>query len=221
MSEIGLDGAFFGSFTGAIAIKKLGVEPLVRPQYSGGSSTYYGMVFVRKNSGIRTAEDMHGKRMVFVDRMTTAGYLLPLSYFKTLGIIDYKKWFKEYYFSGTHEGAINDVLNGIADIGAAKSTIFYQMAKTDSRILQELDVLSTSLHVPANSLAVRDDLPNDVKQALKQQLLDMHQNKEGRMILSAMNIEKFIATSVDDYQPVYDYANSSGFDLSTDYDLNK
>lgn len=213
--DLGLDGAFFGSLTGAVAISKLGVEPLARPQYADGSSTYYGMVFVRKDSGIRSAEDMHRKRMVFVDRATTAGYLLPLNYFKTIGINDYKKWFQEYYFSGTHEGAINDVLNGIADIGAAKNTIFYQMSATDDRVLNELKVLSTSPHVPANSLAVRHDLPDEVKRALKQQLLTIHQSKEGRLILNAMDIDKFIETTVDDYQPVFNYADQSGFDLKT------
>ena len=35
----GLDGAFLGSFTGALAIEKLGLEPLARPQYLDGSST--------------------------------------------------------------------------------------------------------------------------------------------------------------------------------------
>ncbi|MGK2945940.1 MAG: phosphate/phosphite/phosphonate ABC transporter substrate-binding protein [Desulfuromonadales bacterium] len=219
-NDLGLDGAFFGSFTGAVAISKFGVEPLARPQYVGGSSTYYGMVFVRKDSGIKTAEDMHRKRMVFVDKSTTAGYLLPLNYFKTIGINDYKKWFQEYYFSGTHEGAINDVLNGVADIGAAKNTIFYQMSTTDKRILNELEILSTSPHVPANSLAVRHDLPDEVKRALKHQLLTIHQSKEGRLILSAMNIDKFIETTVGDYQPVFDYAEHSGFDLKTYSSLN-
>ena len=218
--DLGLDGAFFGSFTGAVAISKLGVEPLARPQYVGGASTYYGMVFVRKDSGIKTAEDMHRKRMVFVDKATTAGYLLPLNYFKTIGINDYKKWFQEYYFSGTHEGAINDVLNGVADIGAAKNTIFYQMSTTDSRALQELQVLSTSPHVPANSLAVRHDLPGEVKQALKQQLLTMHQSKQGQIILSALGIDKFIETTAEDYQPVFNYAERSGFDLKTYNSLN-
>jgi phosphonate transport system substrate-binding protein len=219
-NELGLDGAFFGSFTGAMAIQKLSVEPLARPRYVGGASTYYGMIFVKKDSGIHTAEDMRGKQMVFVDRATTAGYLLPLAYFKALGITDYKSWFKEYYFSGTHEGAINDVLNGLADIGAAKNTVFYRMAAMDNRLLSELEILETSPHVPANGLAVRHDLDNEIKQALKQQLLTMHQSPEGRAVLGALKIERFIETTADDYQPVLDYAKTIGLDLKTYNYLN-
>ena len=219
-NDLGLDGAFFGSFTGAMAIQKLGVEPLARPQYIGGASTYYGMVFVKKGSGIRTAEDMRGKQLVVVDRATTAGYLLPLAYFKSLGIEDYKIWFEEYYFSGTHEDAINDVLNGRADIGAAKNTVFYRMAAENKQVSKELEILATSPYVPANGLAVRNDLPEELKKNLQRLLLDMHKNSQGREVLDGLTIEKFIETSEADYQPVLDYATSIGLDLETYNYLN-
>jgi len=209
-----LDGAFFGSFTGAMAIQKLGVEPLARPQYVNGASTYYGMVFVRKDSKIRTSQDMRNKRMVFVDRATTAGYLLPLSYFKSLGIDDYANWFREYYFSGTHEDAIHDVLYGLADIGAAKNTVFYRMAETDQRVIEELEILKTSPHVPANGLAMHKDIPEGLKQRLLEKLLTMHQSSKGRSILDGLRIERFINTTAEDYQPVLEYAKSIGLELS-------
>jgi len=212
--QLNLDGAFFGSLTGAMAIKTLQVEPLARPQYRDGTSSYYGMIFVKKGSNIRTAKDMRGKRMVFVDRATTAGYLLPLAYFKETGIADYRSWFSETYFSGTHEDAIYDVLNGLADIGAAKNTVFYRLAKSDKRIVENLEILKTSPHVPANSLAMLKDLPESFKQGLREELLTMHQSNKGREILTGLEIECFIRTSVEDYQPVLDYASSIGLDLS-------
>jgi phosphonate transport system substrate-binding protein len=76
-----LDGAFFGSFTGTLAIQRLNVEPIARPLWVDGKSTYHGHIFVRKDSGIRTVEDMRGKRMAFVERATTAGYIFPLAGF--------------------------------------------------------------------------------------------------------------------------------------------
>ena len=84
----GLDGAFFGSFTGALAQRKLSVEAIARPEYPDGTSTYHGLLFVRKDSGISSVEDMKGKRFAFVDKATTAGWLLPLYYFKTHGVDD-------------------------------------------------------------------------------------------------------------------------------------
>lgn len=211
----GLDGAFFGSFTGALAIKKLGVEPLVRPEYEDGVSTYYGMVFARKDSGIKTARDMKGKVFVFVDKATTAGWLLPLYFFRAQGIRDYRSWFRESYFSGTHEDAINDVLDGKADLGAAKDLVFYRLAKENPRITAELEILATSPKVPANTLAVRPDLDPALKNAIKNSLLAMDQNEAGRRALAQFGARRFIATGAQDYAPVIEYAERIGLDLAT------
>jgi phosphonate transport system substrate-binding protein len=53
-----LGGAFRGRFPGALAIEKLGVEPIARPVWRDGTSTYWGYIFVEKDSGIRGVEDM-------------------------------------------------------------------------------------------------------------------------------------------------------------------
>lgn len=214
-SRLELDGAFLGSFTGAMAIERLSVDPIARPQYLDGASTYFGIVFVKKDSGIRTAEDMRGKRMVFVDRATTAGYLLPLAFFKTLGIADYTTWFSEFYFSGTHEDSILDVLNGLADIGAAKNTVFYRMATTHNQVLEELEILAISPHVPSNGLVVGKDFPPELKKRLQEKLLSLHQTSAGQKVLNELEVELFIKTSKNDYQPVWDYANKIGLNLSS------
>lgn len=217
----GLDGAFFGSFTGALAIKKLGVEPLVRPEYENGVSTYYGMVFVRKDSTIKTARDMKGKVFVFVDNATTAGWLLPLYYFQTHGIQDYRSWFRETYFSGSHEDAILDVLQGRADVGAAKDLVFYRLAKENPRITEELKILATSPRVPANTLAVRKDLDPALKKAITGTLLSMDRKEEGRRALAQFGARRFIATTPRDYAPVIGYAKRIGLDLATYDYVNK
>ena len=208
-----LDAAFFGSFTGALAIKKIGVEPLVRPVWLDGKSTYYGLIFVRKDSNIKDADSMKGKRFAFVDKATTAGWLLPLHYFKENGIEDYRAWFAETYFTGTHEDTIYDVLNGKADIGAAKNTVFDRLAKKDRRLVDELHILATSPEVPANALAVKKTLADSFKTKLKNILLQMDQDEDGRRILSDFGALKFIATTEKDYDPVFTYADRIRLDL--------
>lgn len=216
-NELGLDGAFMGSFTGALAIQKLGVEPLVRPQHVNGTSTYFGLVFARKGSGLGSAESLRGKRMVFVDRATTAGYLLPLAYFKKIGISDYENWFDKFYFSGTHEDAIMDVLNGLADVGAAKNTVYENLVLKDLNHMDKLEILATSPPVPSNALLVKSTFPADFKILLRNKLLTMDQSAAGRKALAEINSTKFIETTVADYQPVLDYATSIGINLA-EYD---
>ena len=208
-----LDGAFFGSFTGALALKKLGVNFLARPEDKDGVSTYFGMVFVRKDSHIKTAKDMKGKRFAFVDRATTAGWLLPIHFFRKLGIKDYRHWFSETYFTGTHDDAIYDVLNKKADVGAAKNTVFYKLAELDSRITNDLEILSTSQHVPENGLAVRPGLDELLVTELKRTLITMDQDPEGKEVLARFGAARFIETTSADYKVVFDFAEHIGLDL--------
>lgn len=208
-----LDGAFLGSFTGALAIKTIGVEPIARPVWLDGTSTYYGMIFVRKDSGIKTAADMRGKRFAFVDKATTAGWLLPLNYFQEIGIEDYPAWFGETYFAGTHVDVIYDVLNGTADIGAAKNTVFYRLAAKDRRLFDELHILTESPKVPANTLAVRKDLDAALKIKLRNILLEMDHDEKGKEILREFEARKFIETTEKDYEPVFIYADKVKLDL--------
>ncbi len=207
-----LDGAFFGSFTYTLAHAHLGVEPLARPEDHDGVSTYYGLIFTRKDSNIGSIHDMKGKVLACVDRATTAGHLLPMAYFKEHGIPDFTSFLKEHYFAGTHEDAIYDVLNKKADIGAAKNTVFYQLAADDKRILEDLIILKRSPDVPSNGLAVRKDMDDAVKDKLKKALLKMHHDPEGVKALNAINAAKFIETSDNDYRAVYEYLDQVDLD---------
>lgn len=210
-----VDGAFFGSFTYALARARVGVEPLARPVSTDGSSTYYGMLFVRKDSGITGAADMKGKTFVFVDEATTAGYLLPLDYFFNQGIEDYRTYLGEYYFAGTHDGALYDVLNGVADVGAAKNTVFERLAATDPAMSTDLLVLARSPDVPENGLALKLTVDSSVRDRLKDALLSMHDEDEGREVLREFGALRFIETSQEDYEPVFRYAAEIGLELSS------
>ncbi|GAB4388369.1 MAG: hypothetical protein Kow0025_07220 [Thermodesulfovibrionales bacterium] len=210
----GMDGAFFGSFTYALAHARLGVEVLARPENLDGSSTYHGFIFVRRDSGIRELRDMRGKRFAMVDKATTAGYLLPMAYFRSGGVRDFSSFLGEVYFTGTHEDAIYDVLNGRADIGAAKNTVYKRVADSDSRIMEQLVIVAKSPDVPENALAVRSDLAEGIKRGLKEALLTMDQTPEGQYVLQQFGAARFIETTDGDYSPVFQYARQAGLDLS-------
>jgi phosphonate transport system substrate-binding protein len=210
-----MDGAFFGSFTYALAHSQLGVEAIARPVNLDGTSTYHGCIFVRKDSGIRTARDMKGKRFAFVEHATTAGYLFPLAYFRESGITDIQSYVGEVFFTGSHDTAVLAVLNREADIGSAKNTIYDQMAAENPRVAKELVILAASGVVPQNGLAVRKDLDPDLKNALKRTLLDMDKDSEGIEALRRFGARGFIETSTKDYEYLYRLAERVGIDFKT------
>jgi phosphonate transport system substrate-binding protein len=210
----GMDGAFFGGLTYALLHKKLGVEVVARPLGLDGASTYRGVIFSREDSNIRTAADMRGKTFAFVDKASAAGYLLPLAYFRSHGINDYRKYFRETYFTGTHEDAIYDVLNRRADVGAAKNSVLRSLEAEVPGVANELHIISYSPEFPESSFAVRRDLDRATKSKLEKALLHMQDDPRGRSILHRFGAQRFIATTDDDYQPLYEFVQKLGITLS-------
>lgn len=208
-----MDGAFLGSFTYVLARQKLNLEVLARPLGTDGRSTYHGLLVVRKDSGIRTVGDLRGKSFAFVDKATTAGYLFPLALLRKNGVSDYRDFFKEAYFAGTHEDVARDVLEKRAAAGALKNRIFEDLASRDPGFERELAIIARSRPVPENGLAVRASMDRGLKERLRAILLQMDLDASGREVLRSMRAVRFIRTADEDYEPVVEYAREAGLDL--------
>lgn len=210
-----IDGAFFSSFSGAIAIRRAGAVPLLRTVNLDGTSTYSGYIYVRKDSAIRSVKDMKNRRMAYVDKATTAGYLFPVAHLRMNGVADPERFFSETFFTGSHDAAINAVLTRKADVGAAKNTVYDLMRKRDSRVDRELEVIAESSRVPSNGLLVRKDLQESLKNSLKTVLSGLHTDSEGKAVLQQFAALKFIETTTHDYQSVFDMAKNAHIDVMT------
>ncbi|MBU0483240.1 MAG: phosphate/phosphite/phosphonate ABC transporter substrate-binding protein [Proteobacteria bacterium] len=216
-----MDGAFFGSFTGAMAIQKLEVVPLARPVNLDGTSTYHGYLFVRKDSGIKSVNDMRGKRMAFVEKATTAGYIFPLAFLRENGITDSSNFFSESFFTGSHDAAIIAVLDRKADVGAAKHSIYDRVKKDNPRIEEEIAITARSPSVPSNGLCVRKTLDPEMQKKLKKALLDLESDHAGQEVLAKFGALRFIDTTTVDYQPVFDMVDKAGIDIKKYTYLNE
>jgi len=210
-----IDAAFLGSYTAALAISKLNAQPVARPINLDNTSTYHGLIFVRKDSGIKVAQDMRGKTMAFVDMATTAGYIFPVAWLKKQGVNDISTFFSEYFFTGSHDGAIDAVLTGKADIGSAKNTIYELYLANNPNAKEQLTVIASSLPVPSNGLCVMPRVDEGTIAKLEAALLALDRTPEGKAVLKKLRAIRFIKTTVSDYQPVFDMAHDAGVELPT------
>jgi phosphonate transport system substrate-binding protein len=207
------DAGFFGSFSYVLTHAKAGIEPIARPVWLDGSSTYRGYIFARKDSGIETVKDMKNKSLVLVDKATTAGYIFQLFYFKYHGISKLEDYFSKISYARSHDAAVWAVYTGEADIGGAKNHIFNRFKEEYPDFQEQMVVLAESPEVPSNGLAVRNDLNPAIKLRLKNLLLTLHETTEGQKVLKNFGALKFIETTDDDYKPLYNMIQKLGIDL--------
>lgn len=204
-----LDGAFLTSYTATMGIKELMLDPLVHPVNLSGELTSQGYIFVRKDSGIRDVSDMKGKSIVFVDPATVEGYLFPLAYLRGHGMTDMRRTFNRFYFSGSHASAIFAVLDGRAEIGAAKSTVFNKLADADPSIRQELTILAQSPKIPEITLCVRTEIDGNIRAKLGAVLLQMDKTPEGKKVLEQFQAIRFVKSSTADFVKVEELAQEA------------
>jgi phosphonate transport system substrate-binding protein len=210
-----VDAAFLGSFTGALAAAQLGMHPVARPINLDGSSTYWGYLFVRKESGIAGVENMRGTRLALVERATTAGYVFPVAYFRRHGVRDIEDYFEEIQFWGSHDASINAVLDGKADVGAAKNTIWEHLVRENPEIGNELTIVATSPKVPSNGLFISPEIDPAIGETIRSTLLALQASPEGARILAKLRARGFVPTDAESYRPVLELAQEAGLDIPT------
>ncbi len=209
------DAGFFGSFSYVLTHVKAGVIPIARPVWLDGSSTYRGYIFVRKDSGITSVEDMRGKSLVLVHRATTAGYIFQLYYMQYYDIKSMEDHFSQIYFAGSHDSSAWAVYTGEADVGGGKNHIFHALEKEYPDFSEQMITIAESPAVPSNGIAIRKDLNHTLAVRLKTLFLNLHKTDEGREVLKNFGAEKFIETTNADYRSLYNMVHKLKIDLET------
>lgn len=204
-----LDGAVLTPYTTVMGIKDLDLEPMANPVNLNNESTSQGYIFVRKDSGIRSVKDMQGKSIVFVDPATMEGYLFPLAYLKRQGVTDFNKFFNRFSSVGSHAATIFAVLDGSADIGAAKSTAFNKLALHGQSLQQQLDIIAQSPKVPEFTLCIKNDVDQNLRAKLAAVLFQMDKTNLGQKVLGKFQALRFIKANKADFVKIEEMAKEA------------
>ncbi len=232
-----VNAAFFGSFVYALTRSRVDVEPIARP-VKDGVSQYRGLIFARKDSGIKNWEDLQGRSFAMI-RATTAGEIFPKMFFKNHGVENPENFLGKIHYVGSHDASVLKVLYGEIEAGAAKDLIYEKLASEDPSIEREMIILARSSPVPENALVVRHNIdfpclhchqrigkeglktpysddegrPIDFKERLRETLLALSETKEGRAVLRKLGADRFIETTDSDYEELYQMITDLGMDL--------
>jgi len=200
-----IKAAFAGSTAGYRMIKENIAVPVARGEVDG-VSTYHSYVFTRRDSGLNSIAHLKDKRFAYVDVNTSAGYIYPVYLIKSKGY-DPENFFRVASFLGTHENAINAVLEEKFDGGAAKDSAWKKMASQNPDLDKELQIIATSGDFPEQTFMISTDFGSEEKNELRELLLGMSDSEEGRLYLEKMGLDRFIATTSKDFGEVKNIIN--------------
>jgi phosphonate transport system substrate-binding protein len=160
-----------------------GVEPLVVPKEEDGSIGYYSVMFVRADSPYHSVDDLAGKTFAWADPNSTSGYLFPLVSLRGMGI-EPEKHFGNVVFSGGHEQSIIGVLDGAYDaavtwtndIEAHTRGGLHMMLERGVLDAEDIRIIWVSDLIPNPVIAIRSDVPEQMKDDLRAMFLRMHED---------------------------------------------
>jgi len=160
---------------------------------------YFSDLIVRKDSPVKTLEDLRGRSYVYNEETSNSGYNMPRSYLVKLGLT--KGFFGKVLRSGSHEASIRMVAQGLADASFVDSLVLdYDRANGgEATQVRVIDSIGPAGIVP---FVVSASTPAAVTARLKASLLTMHEDPRGREILDQAFLERFAEVSDADYDGI-------------------
>lgn len=205
------DVGFMGPLQYVLAHQQAGAVPLLGEVYNG-AATYRSRIFVRKDSGIRSAADLKGRTVAFTDPISSSGYLYPLEIFRDAGLIrqrdDAEGFFGRIYFAGGDEQALRAVLNGFVD-AAGIGQYSYSLLRPEER--DQMRWIAESKPIPSHCVVVRKDLPAVRVKGLKQALLELEGGPQKHLLRSLYNVDGYVEVDHQTYAEVEQLARDHGF----------
>ena len=161
-----IDVAYFGPKSYVEAAKRANAEALVvEVDGESGLPGYRGTIITKKGSGLKSLEDIKGKKWAFTSSQSTSGTLVPTVMFSKAGI-NPKDYFSKVVYSGGHEASILSVKAGKVDAASTNNLDFNRgLGKHWEK--EQFNIIWTSDLIPGAPMAARGDLPTSLKMALK------------------------------------------------------
>lgn len=205
------DMGFMGALQYVMAHQQAGAYPILGEVYNG-KAFYVSRVFVRRDSGIETIEDLRGKTFAFVDPISSSGYLYPLDIFMRAGLIKDKDkmddFFRRVYFAGGDEQAIRAVLNGFVD-AAGVGQYSHFLLRPEER--GEVIYIAESLPIPSHCVVVREGLDPKLVEKLQAALLALNEGPGRKLLKHLYNVDGYVKVTHKDYEKVEEVARAYGF----------
>ena len=178
-----LEIAFLGPASYVLAKDKVGAEidDVARGVMAKtGKSSYQMYLITQPESSIYDLQDLKEKTFAFVDPASTSGNFMPRFVFSRNNI-NPEKFFKNIYYSGTHQASLIAVKEGKVDAGCIASEVYDLAIERGQMKESDVRVFYRSQPIPGSPFVVRTNLPPDLEARLRKAFLDMKAVRFGKL----------------------------------------
>ncbi len=184
------DIAYLGPVSYVRIKEQYGEKPLLAKIEVNGNPFFYGMIIARKDSEIKTLNDLVGKSFAFGDPNSTMSHIVPRGMLINAGIeIDL---LQKHDFLNSHHNVALAVLGGYFDAGGVKEEVFYEFEEKGLKMLAKSPPIAEHLFV------TRSNLPQELITAIRSYLLNIDKDP------NETNILKSIKSDATNLLPVID-----------------
>lgn len=216
-----VDVGWLAPFSYAVARKKYEAD-VILATVRAGSKTYPWQVVVHADSGIKTIEDLKGKKFAYGDPLSTSSYLFPAAHIKEKYNLDPDKFFSQVLFAGGHDKVVIAVYNKQVDggatfgpnLGAPESDGRARVLSTLPDVMQKVVRILEADKIPNDTVAVRKGLPKDVAEKVRAGLLKISKTDAGAKLLKDLYaIDGLDVATAADYDPLIKKADLLKIDI--------
>lgn len=179
---------------------RLLAAPVMRSPRYGGRPVYYSDIVVRRGSGFASFDDLRGSRFAYNEPRSHSGYNVMRFHLAERG--ETSGFFAAARESGAHQRSMAWIVSGEADAAAVDSTVLELEFERRPSLRESLDVIDSLGPSPMPPWLARAGLDPGVCRAVRDLLLSLHEDVEGRAILASCRIERFAAVTDDHYDPI-------------------
>ena len=154
----------------------------------GDAKEYTGVLVVKDDSAIRAVADLRGRKVAFVDRSSTTGYLLPIRVLQETGVE------VTPVFSGSHDAVMAALAADEVDAAAT-----FAAERPGIRVLAETGT------VPNEPVFFAAKVLPEAREKVTRALVELAATPEGRALLEELGgITGFAPITDDNYRDVHD-----------------
>lgn len=155
---------------------------------------YNSFIIAKKNSDIKSLNDLKNRSFAFTDINSTSGFLYPKNILLKAGI-DYKKDLSKYFFLKKHNRVIKALMTNSIDAAATYDQIVYDAMK---QYPNQIKILARSVPIPIDSFVSTKRISLEEHNRLKKILLDYVFINSSKYIAGFVDIDKKVFKDIEE-----------------------